>query len=279
MHILTFTLMMLISNCAQTQNFGLLNERPYNEVAFLTTHNSYNAKADGFWFPNQKWGIEQQLKDGVRGLMIDVYEDEEGLIVYHGYKALGSVEFQSILETVKMFLDSNKNEVVTLILECYAKTAKVIEVFDQAGLSKYAYTKSSKQSWPTGADMIENDKRLVVFTDNKDTVKSANWYHYVWDFAFETHFSTSHPKQLNCELNRGANGAREKDLFILNHFITRKLIGTGRKRKSKIVNSAKFLKNRIAACQKKHGKKPNFITVDFYNIGEGMRIVEALNNQ
>ena len=34
-----------------------LCDKKYNEVAYLTTHNAYNSKEDGFKLPNQKWNI------------------------------------------------------------------------------------------------------------------------------------------------------------------------------------------------------------------------------
>ena len=44
-----------------------------DQVALATTHNSMNAAADGFVEPSQHSGIEQQLADGVRGLLVDAF--------------------------------------------------------------------------------------------------------------------------------------------------------------------------------------------------------------
>ena len=94
--------------------------KKYNEVAYLTTHNAYNSKEDGFKLPNQKWNITTQLNSGVRALMIDVYDESGQLEVYHGFKILGSKPFLNILKEIKLFMDENENEVLTIILECYA---------------------------------------------------------------------------------------------------------------------------------------------------------------
>jgi hypothetical protein len=43
-------------------------------VAFATTHNSMASRVDGFVPPNQGRSIKQQLRHGIRGFQIDVYE-------------------------------------------------------------------------------------------------------------------------------------------------------------------------------------------------------------
>ncbi len=52
----------------------LLCDRPLNEVTFPGTHNSMAAASErGWYFPSQRYGIAQQLRDGVRALLIDTY--------------------------------------------------------------------------------------------------------------------------------------------------------------------------------------------------------------
>ena len=62
-----------------------LCDRRLNEVAFASTHNSYAASDEPGWlFPNQRFGIERQLRDGIRGFLIDVHygvrDPETGLV-------------------------------------------------------------------------------------------------------------------------------------------------------------------------------------------------------
>ena len=57
----------------------------YDEVAYLTTHNAFNSGQDGFSFPNHSTNIETQLNAGVRGLMIDVYDDNGTSVAHHTY--------------------------------------------------------------------------------------------------------------------------------------------------------------------------------------------------
>ena len=48
--------------------------RRLNEVVFPSTHNSFAAADEpGWFFANQRHGIERQLRDGVRGFLIDIH--------------------------------------------------------------------------------------------------------------------------------------------------------------------------------------------------------------
>ena len=129
--------------------FISLFDKKYNEVAYLTTHNAYNSKEDGFKLPNQKWNITTQLNSGVRALMIDVYDESGQLEVYHGFKILGSKPFLNILTEIKLFMDENENEVLTIILECYASADLIAKYFENSGLSQYLYTKTNNEEWKT----------------------------------------------------------------------------------------------------------------------------------
>lgn len=52
----------------------LLCDRPLDQVTFPGTHNSMSAASvRGWYFPSQRDGIAQQLRDGVRALLIDTY--------------------------------------------------------------------------------------------------------------------------------------------------------------------------------------------------------------
>lgn len=51
-----------------------LCDRRLDEVVFPSTHNSYAASDEPGWlFPNQRHGIERQLRDGIRGFLIDIH--------------------------------------------------------------------------------------------------------------------------------------------------------------------------------------------------------------
>jgi hypothetical protein len=187
--------------------------------------------------PNQEWNISTQLKYGVRALMFDVYEESDELVVYHGFKILGSKPFIEVLNEIREFMDENPKEVVTIILECYVNSNQIASEIEDSGLSKYLYTKNKHENWGTLKEMIDDNTRLVVFSDRNGAEVGQEWYHYMWDFAVETHYANHNLKDFNNDFNRGKENAETKDLVILNHFLTKTITGVGSIQKSKKANS------------------------------------------
>jgi len=250
-----------------------LCSKQYNEVAYLTTHNAFNSDQDGLLFPNQTYNIASQLNDGVRGLMIDVFNDLFGTpVVYHSIIALGYIPLSDIFNDIKIFLDNNPNEVITIILECYVTANDIEDEINQSGLSNYLYTHNA--TWPTLQNMIDNDNRLVIFSDVDDASSSQDWYHYVWEYAVETHYSVGNINDFTCDFNRGDP---LNDLFIFNHFVTDATLGYGLYNESNDVNANPFFINRALNCQTQTNKFPNFVTVDYYELGDGLAVVDQLN--
>ncbi|MDN3492730.1 phosphatidylinositol-specific phospholipase C domain-containing protein [Winogradskyella bathintestinalis] len=242
----------------------------YNEVAYLTTHNSFNSGQDGFILPNQNNNIATQLNDGVRGLMIDVYDNGGTTVTYHGFPFLGSEPLSTSLEAIKNFLDNNPNEIVTIIFQNDpAVSANAIETdFTQAGLMDYLHTQNRLTTWPSLQTMIDTDKRLVIFNEVNNAGVGQDWYHHIWDYAVEINYGT-----VNCDYNRGnpLNG-----LFVFNHFVTSGT-GTANTTEAQMANSNPFFINHVMQCQDEKNKFPNFIAVDFYDLGNTMDVVGILN--
>jgi hypothetical protein len=246
----------------------------YDEVVYLTTHNAYNAGSDGFSLPNQNNGLTQQLNDGVRGLMLDVHDLNGTPSVYHGTSILGNAPLQSNLAEIKTFLDNNPNEIVTIIFECYVSANTIEAELTVAGLYDYLYTKPAI-GWNTLQEMINTDDRLVILSDVDDAGVNQDWYHYAWDYCVETHYSVNDVNAFTDDYNRGD---AQNDLFIFNHFVTNGLTGTGMPNVASVANEYNFLMSRIQNHYNTYVKFPNYITLDFYDIGQGMDVVDSLNS-
>ena len=199
--------------------------------------------------------------------MIDVYDDNGSTVVYHAYKFLGSQPLSVYLNDIKDFLDNNPNEILTIILETYTSSNAIENEINKVGLLKYLHTQDVNSIWPKLQTMIDSNKRLVILSDKNDGNEKQSWYHYMWNFAVENKYG-----EINCEFNRGN---AENSLFIFNHFITSL---TGNKENANKVNSFKYLMNHITNCKDLKNKFPNFITVDFYEIGESIDVVSKLNS-
>ncbi len=179
---------------------------------------------------------------------------------------MGSKPLSIYLNDIKFFLDNNPNEIITIIFETYTSSNAIENEINKVGLLKYLHTQDVNSSWPKLQTMINSNKRLVILSDQNDANSKQSWYHYIWDFAVENKYG-----EINCEFNRGNP---KNSLFIFNHFITSL---TGNKNNAKNVNSFKYLMNHILNCKNLKNKFPNFVTVDFYEIGEGLDVVNELN--
>ena len=265
-----FCMMLLFNQMVFCQ---LITELPYNKTCFLTTHNSFNCSRNGFLLPNQKYGIQQQLNDGVRALMLDVYEVKGRLYVYHSIQMLGKEPFAEVLKEVEIFLEVNRNAVITLLLENYAPAYLIQSDLHKAGLSKFQYYADSIREWPTIQELIDDNTRLLVFNDVNDTMNRQARIFTMWDFFTETHFSVNRMCDFKCSTNRGKS---DNPLFVLNHFINGGL-GIGSRTQSKKANGMNVILHRCFDCKRLSDKYPNFIVVDFYHLGNPLKAVDSIN--
>ncbi|MBM4242972.1 MAG: hypothetical protein FJ148_04050 [Deltaproteobacteria bacterium] len=246
-----------------------LCDRRYDEVSYATTHNAMSNAEDAFGGPNQQYAVTRQLADGVRGLMLDTHYDAGQTMLCHAFCVLGKRPLVATLTDIREFLDSHPYEIVSIIFESYVSANDTRIAFEAAGLAPNLHTQPVAAPWPTLREMIAADRRLVVFTDSQGG--TYGWYHDVWSYAFETHYSFATPADLSCTPNRGNPANR---LFILNHFLTQIF---GSPMLAEQINHNPLFIDRAGACAAANAALPNFVTVDFHDIGDTLQVVDALN--
>ena len=254
---------------------SLLCDRAFDAVSFPTSHNAFSNDAEEWGVPNQNLGMKRQLKDGIRSLMLDTYYFDGTPHLCHAtcdFNELAKWREPLVdgLVRVRDFLEDNPGEVVSFILEAYISEADTATVMAAAGLDTYVHEQTLGQPWPTLQELIDSGKRLVVFTD--DGAAALPWHHYVWDFAWETHFSAATFEDFSCDINRGSMA---NSLFIFNHFLTSPLGGSATLARQ--VNLTSVLQPRAEQCQAESGRLPNFVTLDFVDVGGLFETVESLN--
>ena len=179
-------------------------DRPYNAFATVCTHNAFANEVDGFVVPtpNQIPSFTTQLEDGVRCLMLDLYESGNELYLCHGLCGIwGQRKLVPALSEIDAWMRANPTEVVTFILESYIDESQVSDALTQAGLGQLVYRHNAPPGspWPTLGTMIEREQRLVVFTD--DNAANGNW-HLDWDaYGWETPYNDS---TFTCSDGRGS---------------------------------------------------------------------------
>ncbi|HMY21282.1 MAG TPA: hypothetical protein PKA58_33400 [Polyangium sp.] len=243
--------------------------RRYDEVAFPATHNAMSNFEEGWVAPNQNFGMRRQLQDGIRAMLFDTYEWNDDLYLCHSACALGHTRLLDALEDIRTFLNEHPHDVLTFIIEDHISAAKTEGAFKAAGLSEMVYTHEPGKPWPTLYDLIVSGKRIVTGAENAEPPPS--WYNHFWNIAWDTPYSFAKPEDFSCNLNRGA---KTNDLFLMNHWLSDPLSTPER---AKVANEYALLSARAKQCQSEGGQIPNFVAVDFYDIGSVFQVVNELN--
>lgn len=284
-----------------------LCERPYDEVTTAATHNSMSSPEVVPVWPEHDGGITEQLDAGVRTLLIDVLHWESiesagqlaaierpgaprlppalaeallrtvvavrdgrpGAFLCHIHCAFGAQPLADGLAEIAAFMATNPDEVVTLIIQDEIPAGEVTAVFESSGLTDLVHVHRPGRPWPTLGELIDDDERLVVFAENEGPPPA--WYANAFESMQETPFLFFSSDDFSCVENRGR---ADTSLFLMNHWIQR--IAPDRADATR-VNRLDVLVDRARQCGAERGRAPNFLAVNFYNIGDVVEAAAVLN--
>lgn len=278
----------------------------YDQVCFLTAHNAFSNSEQGFaWYKQQSWGIEKQLQNGIRGLMLDIFDHNGQIKLCHGScdgaygfqrcfsdgikcllgKEVNHTPLKKTLHTIADWAHNNPKEIVTIFFENYVnndkldKEIRTIKKLHSLVLTTKDWCPKKNGGWPTLAWMQKNNKRIVLFNEDKSGtgVKEHHIFSYTYDHIIESQYGTLNRKKLLCERPESlVCKNKQRNLFLLNYFgtITRPRFISRKK------NSYERLKKIIQSSTEKkfaNGKLPNFIALDFVDQGNAMKLVNEIN--
>lgn len=293
-----------------------LCDRRLDEVVFASTHNSMGAAESPGWFlAEHVRPIDRQLQDGIRAFLIDVYYGyptnrgvrtdpdllieklephwgpqaaesaarlaeaigpipsgaKPGLYLCHGYCELGATPFEGVMRDTRRFLRANPGEVVIWVLQDYVSPFDVQDAMVRTGLIDYVATLRWGEPLPTLRALIETDRRLIVFSENIGTGQAPPWYHDAFTWIQDTPYLFLSAEEFTCEPFRGRP---ESPLFLVNHWVSNFPPSPA---DALPANSEAVLRDRFARCRAERGRLPNILSVNFYETGDLLRVVEALN--
>ncbi|CAI2188457.1 17399_t:CDS:2 [Funneliformis geosporum] len=251
-------------------------DRLYSDIAYVTTHNAYAVGKQAS--ANQNYNVSMQLKDGVRGLMLNsVFPDDnpkEMHLCHVSCNLFDAGPAVNTLTTIADWLNENPNEVVTIIWDNSANvpTSVFNDIYTQSGLDKFGHVQEVA-NWPSLAKMIDSGKRLVNFI-NPPSDGSIPWLITEFEYVFETPFENTNPNAWQCTIDRPKG--IQLPLYVLNHFLYSSLLppfSSGGEQielpqpgLANVTNSAS-LAGHAQQCQQTFNRIPNFVAVDFYDQG------------
>ncbi|MET7912287.1 phospholipase [Streptomyces avermitilis] len=280
------------------------DQRTLDQVTFLTAHNAYANGVDGGFappfvnlVPNQTRGINQQLADGVRGFMMDIHQTSDGAILCHNSCTLVSKPVALWVDIQRMvdFLKQHPDQFVTVFLEDYVDPGVLrSELARVSGLSDVLYrpdrTGVRQSGWPRMADLLAANHRLLIFTDHsRSSDESAGLTRdsfgvmYQREWTVENYWSMGsglgssdwscysrwYGADTNIPLTYTESAFRP--LFVMNHFRDVTIASTATTDNAKLADRAQRF------CRPAARKKPNFLAVDRYDLGNPASAVDTLN--
>jgi hypothetical protein len=273
----------------------------FDKVVLPATHNSMSAASLGFQIPNQPVGIPDQLKDGVRGFLIDTHygrrqadgsvvtdddgratQGKRGTYLCHVVCQIGATPLEPVLRSMRSFLREHPGNVLLLDVEDYITPKDFARAMRKSGLLKYVYRGSTGPKWPKLSTMIKRRQQVVVLAEHRAS-PGLKWLHldyrgivqetrYTWDPAALITDPANWPA--SCAPNRGGT---KGSLFLMNHWSP----PTPRQQSDPVadaqVNAQDVLVGRARACQTVRGLMPTIVAVDQFKTGGLIAAVKELN--
>jgi hypothetical protein len=269
-------------------------DRPFDKYSWVTTHNAFTSNGA---VPNQSQTIATQLTEGVRGLMLDLHFAQGRVRLCHKVcRSEGSVAFADLLnETLLPFMDNHPDAIVSLHLDDETTAAQLsAELAMAPGLSGRTFDPDTwnTDTWPSYRQLLDRGQRLLIFSLNeKNTGKFAADDGTVSilpsiEYTVENYWSlgtTTLQHDYECVSRWGDRGrwlGRNsisgkpgwRPLFTMNQFH-----GIPWRAHSHIDNSFESLSGRyLDHCRPIARRKPNFVAVDFHEVGETAKFAEWL---
>ncbi|KAM0905365.1 hypothetical protein ACQ4PT_017426 [Festuca glaucescens] len=254
---------------------------PFNNYSWLTTHNSFAITgavsltgANIISPANQEDTVTAQLKNGVRGLMLDTYDFNNDVWLCHSFggNCYNFTAYQpaiNVFKEIQTFLAANPSEVITVFLEDYTVAGSLPKVFNASGLMKYwfpvANMPKSGGNWPLLKDMISQNERLIVFTSKK-AKEASEGIPFEWSYVVESQYGNEGMVEGTCP-NRAespAMNSKSQSLVLMNFFTT------DPSQTGVCGNNSAPLVSMLKSCHDLSGNRwPNYIAVDFYMRSDG----------
>jgi len=213
-------------------------------------------------------GVNLTASSGARGA--------KEVFLCHTVCELGATRFTDTLTTMRTFLQAHPSTVLMMILENYVTDEDLQRSFAATGTEHYAATLNRGAPLPTLQQLIDDGKRLIVFTEEPPT-GAVPWLNDAFTWIQDTPLGNSTAAQLgSVEKCRRYRGTADSPFLMLNNWVERFPPSPTANRPALTED---FLKSRIARCEKVRDLPVSLVAVDFYDQGDLIGVAHDLNAQ
>jgi hypothetical protein len=191
------------------------------------------------------------------------------------------------LTTVREWLDSNRYEVITIIMgnDDFVDPGDYTSAVTNSGILNYIYIPTTQpmglDGWPTLAEMILSNKRVVMMLDYDADQSSVPWLLEEWSYMWETTFSPTDPS-FPCTVQRPPNQPQNVStdrMYMANHNLNVEvdiaslsielLVPDWVELNNTNANTTGegTAETTVGNCTATWNRPPNFLLVDYYNYG------------
>ncbi|KAF8711775.1 PLC-like phosphodiesterase, partial [Rhizoctonia solani] len=292
---------MFISRIAQAA-LVLLGALPTHGATIESSSQTKRATiCNGYMAANQDYDVTQQLTDGIRMLQVQAHLQNGAIRLCHTSCLLmdGGL-FTEYLKKVKTWLDSNPNEVISILIVNIDNqpASSFAAIYEAASMVDISYAPSTPtvaaDQWPTLGTLIDSGKRVLTFMDNSADSTAVPYiideFSNIWETAYNV-VDNAFP----CTLNR-TDGTAEGKMGLSNHFLDKYASVLGIQslvpdkdalNQTNAVSGVGSLGQEVQTCLALNGKHQTFFLVDvslvvvcrdevteitlcqYYNYGEG----------
>jgi hypothetical protein len=176
-----------------------------------------------------------------------------------------------MLREMREFLAANPGEVLIIVIQDEGVApADVERCFQESGMVNYVYRGAVQAPWPTLREMVDSDQRVLVMGENNTA--GVAWYHPAFEVLQETPYGFRDTLDFTNKPNRGGTSG---SLALMNHWI--ESVPSPKPSDAAIVNAHDRLLTRIRGFVSERKRIPNLVAVDFYGVGDLIRLVRELN--
>lgn len=276
-----------VVNTQPCNNYVELCDRKYSNITMVGCHNSPFVRP-GNLASNQALDVTQQLNDGVRFLQGQMHWTANDSVPHFCHTTCDIFDGGRItdwLTDVKNWVAANRFDVVTVLLENgnYSTPDHYVDYINETGILDYVYTPPYQPmnltTWPTLAEMIIYNTRVVLMLDYMANQTAYPWWIDQFSNMWETPFDPT-DQNFPCVVERPDPNMPIEQLknmmYLTNHNLNAEVSILGQSILVPDVSQLNLTNNYtgfgslgLAAnnCRATYDRPPTVLNVDYYNFG------------